>query len=174
MVKKVKRVTKKRYIDEFQDVFLELSSKNLNPDKITKTLNIQPDVSYQKGLMKNVYGRILKLKNGKPAKSPVGSWILNSHAGENSTLEKKIEDILKQIRPKKAVLRRILKKVKGILKIVIEPHKDVASASYLFSGEILNEFTCLGIDIEFTIDIPQKWSEIRRKIITKQIRNNFI
>jgi hypothetical protein len=168
MAKRIKCTAKKRYPDAFRYVFLELSSKDLNPDKLTKILDIQPSTSFKRGdPLKNKYGKIVKNKKGKSIKMLLGGWTLHSRVRENSKLETHIEDILKQIRPKKAVLKQILKKVDGVLTIAVEPHKDVALAWYLFSGDLLNEFTSLGIDIEFSIHIPQKWDEFRRKILKK-------
>ncbi len=168
MPKKTKRAIRKRYTDAFRYVFLEFSTKNLNPDKLTETLNIRPSASFKRGdPLKNKYGQIVRNKNGKSVKMPVGSWSLDSRVRENSKLETHIKDILKRIRPKKAVLKQILKKVNGTLTIVVEPNKDVYTVSYLLSSDILNEFTSLGIDIEFRVDIPEKWDEFRRKVIKK-------
>ena len=96
-----------------------------------------------------------------------GSWTLDSRVRENSKLETHIKDILKQIKPQKAILKQILKKVDGALTIVVEPNKDLYIVSYLLSSDILSEFTSLGIDIEFRVNNPQKWYEFRRKVIKK-------
>ena len=168
MAKKSKRTRKKRYTDTFRCVFLDLSAKDLDPDKITKTLGIQPDSSCRRGLIKDQDGKVIKDKNGKPRMWPVGFWILHAHVHGNSGLEAQIKDILEQIRPKKAILRRILKSVDATLTIVVEPHKDVCTRSLILPADLLNEFTQLGIDIELRIDIPQKWDEFRRKIAKKE------
>lgn len=170
MVRKGKAPAKKRYPDAFRLVFLDLSAKDLDPDKITETLCIQPDSSCRRGFMKDRDGRVIKDKNGKPRRWSVGAWIVDAHVHENSGLEIRIKDILEQIKPKKAALRRILEKVNATLTVVVEPHKDLCVAAYFLPANLLNEFTSLGIDIEFRVDIPQKWAEFRQEIERKTKR----
>ncbi|MHC4643272.1 MAG: DUF4279 domain-containing protein [Planctomycetota bacterium] len=167
MVKKSKRTRKKRYTDTFRYVFLDLSAKDLDPDKITKTLSIQPDSSCRRGLVKGQDGKVIKDRNDKPRMCPVGFWILDAHVHGNSAIESRIRDILKQIRPKKAALRRILREARAVLTIVIEPHKDIYTRSLVLPADILKELTQLDIDVELRVDNPQKWSEFRREITKK-------
>lgn len=172
MAKKSKRVRKKRHIDTFRYVFLDLSAKDLDPDKITKTLGIQPDSSCRRGLIKDQDGKVIKDRNGKPRRWVVGTWILDAHVHGNSGLEAQIKDIFEQIRPKKAILRRILKSVDATLTIVVEPDRDLCTAAYFLPAALISEFTSLGISVEFRFDNPQIWDDFRRKIAKKQRRSN--
>lgn len=167
MAKKSKRVRKKRHIDTFRYVFLDLSAKDLEPDKITKTLGIQPDSSCRRGLIKDQDGKVIKDRNGKPRRWLVGTWILDAHVHGNFGLEAQIKDILEQIRPKKAIMRRILKSVDATLTIVVEPNRDSCTAAYFLPAALISEFTSLGINVEFRFDSPQIWDELRREIPKK-------
>lgn len=167
MAKKSKRTRKKRYTDTFRFVFLDLSAKDLDPDKITKTLGIQPDSSCRRGLIKDQYGKVIKDRNGKPRKWLVGTWILDAHVHGNSGIEAQIKDILEQVRPKKAILRRILKSVDATLTIVVEPNRDLCTTSYFLPAALISEFTSLGISVEFRFDNPQLWDDFRQEITKK-------
>lgn len=170
MVKKSKGTVRRRYPDVYRNVFLEISARDLDPDKITKTLDIQPDVAFRRGFLRDQEGKVVKDKKGKPRKSPFGSWILEAHVHGNSGLEAQIKDIFEQIRLKKAILRRILKSVDATLTVVVEPNRDLCTAAYFLPAALINEFTSLGINVEFRVDNPQMWNEFRREINKKHRR----
>lgn len=166
MVKKHKKkgAARKRYQPGLQLVFLHLWGKELNPDKITQVLGIKPDWLRRRGVEKGPNGKVIRDRNGKLRKSAFGRWFIESHVHENSGIVSRIEDILKQIRPKKRQLRRILKETRAELTIVVEPPRDLATYSYILPASLLNEFTSLGIDIEITVDIPQEWDKFWRYV----------
>src|SRR3989304_9517330 len=144
----VQNVTiKRKYRNSFCYVVLRIWGRNLKPEEITKKLNIAPDESWHRGLVRDKYGEIIKHKDGTPIKRHYGQWNLEAHVHENSGLENRIKNIIKQIMHKRNILKQILKTTKADLKIVIQPDKRLAVAGWLFSGKILNEFTSLGIDI---------------------------
>ena len=172
MAKKTKYRTPKRYRDAFRYVFLTILAKDLDPDVVTKSLGIEPDSSWRRGFIKDKEGNIIKDRNGKRRKSSVGGWILEAHVHENSSFEARMSNILEQIRPKKKVLKQILKKSIATLTIVIEPHNQVCTRCILLPAGTLNEFTSLGIDIEFSVDNPQQWTIIRQEIEAKEKRKS--
>jgi len=159
MTKTKKATRKKTYRDTYRYVFLCLHAKDLDPEEITKKLNIKPDFAFKRGILKDKNGNIKRHKNGSPIKMAYGQWILNAHVHKNSGLETRIKNIVKQIKPKRKALQQIVKKINADLTIAVEPHRDLYIAGYLFSGKLLNEFTSLGIDIDVSIHIPEKMEE---------------
>ena len=143
MAKKVKSKRKKNHPDRYRHVVLRLWGKNLDPDKITKALDIAPTSSWKRG---NIIG-----KSGKKYWNPYGQWNLEPRTRGNARFETQIKDVLDQIKPKKKVLRRVLKYAKADLKIGVQPHENLAVWGYGFAAGLLNEFTSLGIDICFSV-----------------------
>jgi len=139
-------VSRKRYPDRYHLVVLRLCGMNLDPAKITRALGLQPGSAQPSAN--------LKIKSKRIYNTRLGHWNLDSRLRQSATLQNHVKDILDQIRPKKRVLRRILKNVDADLNIVVEPHRDVAIACYLFPAEVISEFTSLGIDIQFSIHVP--------------------
>lgn len=154
MAKKSKVERNRRRHDRYCYVVLRLWERYLNPEEITKKLNITPDGSWMSGVVRDKNGETIRRKNGTAIKKRYGQWNLEAHVHENSGLEARIQNILEQIRPKRKILKRILKNVNADLKIVVHPNEYLAIAGYVFSGELLNEFTSLGIDIQFAIEMP--------------------
>ncbi|UCC21520.1 MAG: DUF4279 domain-containing protein [Planctomycetota bacterium] len=167
MVKKANRSTNKRFPDTFRYVFLALWAKDLDPDSVTKALGIEPDSSCRRGLIRGRDGKVIKDKRGRPKRTSAGEWIIEEHAHGNSGFENRIKSIIQKLEPKKTALRRLLKKVNAVLIIVVQPHEELYTRSIFLPASILNEFTSLGIDIEFRVDNPQKWAEFWRKIEKK-------
>lgn len=168
MAKKAKRAAKKRFPDTYRYVFLALWAKDLDPDSVTKTLGIEPDSSCRRGLIRGRDGKVIKDKSGRPKRYPAGQWIIEEHVHGNSGFENRIKNILQRLEPQKTALRRLLKKVNAVLIIVVQPHEEVYTRSIFLPASVLNEFTSLGIDIEFRVDNPQKWAEFWRKIEKKR------
>ena len=148
MPKGSKKVSRKRHPDAFHLVRLRLCGRDLDPANITRALGLEP-VSAQPSAN-------LKIKSKRMYNTKLGHWNLGSRLRENATVQNHVKDILDQIRPKKRILRRILKNVDADLNIAIEPHHDLVIAAYLFPAEVISEFTSLGIDIRFSIHIPGK------------------
>ncbi len=138
----------KRYPDRYHLVVLRLCAKHLDPGRITRSLNLEPDSSQPSADLGVEFRRIYNTK--------WGHWTLGSRLRRNATVQNHARDILEQIRPKKAALRRILKNVEADLNISIEPHRDVVIAAYLFPAKVIAEFASLGIDIRFSIHVPGK------------------
>ncbi len=163
------KIKKKRiyYNQKYCYVVLRLWARDLNPEQITKKLGIVPDSSWIRGPIRDKNGNIIKRKDGTLSKRRYGQWNLDAHVHDNSGLEARIKSILEQIRPKKIILEQLLKNLNADLKIVVHPNEHLSIASYLFSGKLLNEFTSLGIDIQFTIELPvrpEKTKNYVRKI----------
>jgi hypothetical protein len=148
MRRDAKNVSHKRYPDRYHLVVLRLCGSNLDPAKITRALGLEPGTAQPSANLKIESRRIYKTK--------LGHWNLDSRLRRNATLQSHVKDILEQIRPRKKTLRRILKNVDADLNICVEPHRDVAIATYLFSAEVISEFASLGIDIQFSIHVPGK------------------
>jgi len=109
-------------------------------------------------------------KNGKPKRWHAGAWILESRVHGNSNLENRLKNILEQIRPKKTVLRRLLKRINPTLTIAVEPHRDLFVRSVILPAELLNEFTSLGVDMDISFHNPQNWAEFWQEIERRQKR----
>jgi hypothetical protein len=139
---------RKRYPDRYHLVCLRLCGRDLNPDKITKALGLEPSSSQPSANLKIKFRRIYNTK--------LGHWNLDSRLRRSASVQDHAKDILEQIRPKKRILRRILKNVDADLNIAIEPHRDLVIAGYLFPAEVISGFTSLGIDIHFSIHVPGK------------------
>ncbi len=150
---------RKKTPDRYRHVMLRLWHKDLDPGKISDELEMEPFEAWWRGPILDEYEKpIINKKTGKPYVKHFGQWNLCSTVRGNTLLVTRIRNIMEQLRPKKKILRRILKEVNADLKIAVEPHEDLAIAAYLFPADILNEFTSLGIDIHFSIHIPQKCS----------------
>ena len=108
MTKNTKVIAKRRCMDTYRYVVLRLWHKNLDPKKITKALGIEPDASWRRGPILNEKGEIIiNNKTGKPYRKPYGQWNLSSFVQGNARLDTRIKDILEQIKPKRAILRKI-------------------------------------------------------------------
>lgn len=168
MAKKAKMKVKdrKKYQDRYRYVILRLWGRELDPEKITRAMGIEPDAGWFRGPLVNEKGEVvIDKKTGKPWKVySYGQWILKSRIRGNSKLVTRIQDIWEQIELKKKILRRILREVGADLKICVEPSEHLCRALYNFPAEILNKFTALGIDIEFSIHNPQNMRKIRKEV----------
>lgn len=146
MVDRKNIVSLKRYQDRYRYVVLRLLGKDLDPDKTSKALALYPVSSQSSNSLRRKADRIYNTN--------YGHWNLGSRLRRSATLQNHVKDILEQIRPKKKILRKILKKVEADLNIVVQPHEDLAISAYTFPAEILTEFVSMGIDIRFSIHIP--------------------
>lgn len=136
----------RRYPDRYHLVVLRLCGMNLDPRRITRSLGLEPDSAQPSADVEITSEKIYKKKQGH--------WNLGSRLPRNATLQNHVRDILEQIKPKKRALRQILRDIEADLNIAVEPHQDVAIASYLFPADLISEFTALGIDIRFSIHVP--------------------
>ena len=143
-----KHTSVRRYPDRYHLVVLRLCGMHLDPAKITRSLGLEPDSAQPSA--------DLGIKGRRIYKTKLGHWNLGSRLRRNAMLQNHVSDILEQIRPKKRVLRRILRSVDADLTIAVEPHEAVVIAAYLFPADVIAEFTSLGIDIRFSIHIPGK------------------
>lgn len=173
MPKTRKRPKRTLRSDTFRYVFLDLWAKKLDPDKITKRLGIQPNSAWRRGIVRNQDGVIIRDKNGKARRMSFGAWILDPCVRRDARLETQIMNIAEQIAPKRAALRRILEDVNGTLIIVVEPNEDLYVATYHLPASLLDEFTSLGIGIEFRFDNPRKWNEFREEVRRRYTRENW-
>lgn len=146
-----KKAKKKVLRDKFRYAHLSLYGKMLDPEKVTKSMDISPHLSFSPGEEFR--------KRGKICKTSFGQWTIEDRLRSNARLQNKIQDILDQISPKKRVLRRILREAKGELTIAVEPPNESINPNYYFPAELINEFTSLGIDIHFSFYSPRAWEE---------------
>jgi hypothetical protein len=143
MAKKKKQTSK---ADRFRIVNLHLVGKKLDPDEVTKLVGMQPDHSGRRG----------ELISRKRKKRFYGFWSLWSNHS-SGRIETQLKEIAKKIEPVRNRLRKALKSQyveKAYVDIGVEPSSDVAIANYYLDGELLNQFTSLGIDIEFSVWVP--------------------
>jgi hypothetical protein len=141
---------------EWKMVSLTLLGKNLDPYKITETLNIIP-ISW--GKRGESFTKTKKHKHGY--------WLI----GGGSTgwkIETQMKNILKKISPVRHKLKKLIKEditIKwAFLTIVLDPPEGVANACYYFDSEMINEFTSLGIGIQISIDIKSEWDKAYAEI----------
>ena len=153
MARKAKKSTKtKRQRERRRHVVLRLVGSDLDPDKITRSLGLEPASAQPAASLGREFKRIYNTTDGH--------WCLDSRLRTSATLQNQLEDIAKQIRPKRRALRAILKNVEADVNIAVEPHDQWATCSYLFSAEVISEFTSLGIDICFSIHDPHNIDKV--------------
>jgi hypothetical protein len=97
MTKKSKGTARRRYPDVCRNVFLEISARDLDPEKITKALGIQPDAALRRGFVRDQEGKVVKDESGKPRMLPVGAWFLDAHVRRNSGLNSFLPVVLTQV-----------------------------------------------------------------------------
>ena len=152
-----KQKSKSKSIKEYEwrYVSLTISGKNLDPQKITQTLGIEPDNWAKRD---DHFGKNKKCKQG--------FWALE---GGSSKLrfDTKLKKILNKILPVKHRLTKLINENKDIqriyLDIAVMPPENTAIAEYNFEADLLNEFTSLGIDIAFSIHMPAEIKKILMK-----------
>jgi hypothetical protein len=160
-----KEIVRKRYPDWRRRVCLCLWHKNLDPSEITRKLNIEPESSWYRGPVINDDGEVIRNKTtGKPYEKDYGQWNLTALVRENARLDTQMKSILEQVMPRKAVLRKILKKVNSELSIAVGPHCDIAMANYFLPADLINEFTSLGIDVVFRVYITPNVERIKKEM----------
>lgn len=146
----MKRKSRRRvYRDRYRYVSLRLVGKNLDPDKITEQLGLEPNSAERRGKIKG--------KSGETYNRKSGYWNLSSRLRRNATLQNHVKDILEQIKPKKRTLRRMLGECYGVLNIAVQPHEELANVGYTFPASLLVEFVSLGFDIRLSFYMP--WGE---------------
>ncbi|HUW20063.1 MAG TPA: DUF4279 domain-containing protein [Sedimentisphaerales bacterium] len=149
-VKKKKRCGHaKRQQDRYRLVVLRLCGKNLDADKITEALGLEPDSAQSSANLRKENEKVVY-------NTPYGHWNLCSKLRRSATLQNQARDILARIKPKRKTLGLLLKELEADLNIAVEPHEDLVIAAYSFPAEIISGFTSLGIDIRFSVHIPRK------------------
>lgn len=135
-------------------VVLRLWGKDLDPGEITRKLQIEPTAGHARGPALDVNGKTVKdPATGKLIKWPSGVWTLNSYV-PNAKIETQMKRILEQIRPRRNALRRIVAAAHAAIVISIEPAEGFANVTYTLPADLVNEFTSLGIDVEFSFWLP--------------------
>ena len=155
MIKRLKTEERQDKEMELNMVFLTLEGKHLNPEKISKDLNIIPEY---RGKLGEPFGKNKKYKQGY--------WLIDG--GLNRwKIETQMKHIIKKISPVKYKLQKLIKEDKTIerasLTIVLDLPEKVFNPCYYFSSDIINEFTALGIDIELSIHLKSKWDKFFAK-----------
>jgi len=152
---KTKTKVKKDKRREWRLVYLTIAGKHLDPKKVTETLNVLPD---NWGKLGELYRKNRKCKQGY--------WSLEG-GPPTWRIETQIKSILKRIAPAKHQLRKLIKEdntvQRAYLTIAAAPPREFAEANYCFEAKLINEFTSMGIDIAFSIEIVERWDRIFRK-----------
>lgn len=155
-VKREAKKKKKRW-NEWRAVSLNISGRNLDPDRITDFLLIQPDDSGRRG------ERLGKL----PVKAIRGNWTLEG-GPSNWRIETQIKSILKRISPVKQRLQKIIeednKVDRAYLEIACAPPIGCPNPCYYFDAELIDEFTSIRIDIYLSINIKERWDKLFAKV----------
>jgi hypothetical protein len=150
VVDKSKKKHGKTY--EWRHIYLTISGKHLDPEKVSKVLGILPD---DRGKLGEPCGMNRKRKQGY--------WSLEG-GPSNWRIETQLKNILNRIRPIKYQLKKLIKEEKTIkrayLTISVEPPRGFANACYCFNSKLINEFTSLGIDIELSIYMIEELERI--------------
>ena len=140
---------------------LTLLGKNLDPNKITETLNIIPNSCDKRG---ESFTETKKYKHGY--------WLIRG-GPTRYKIETQMKNILKKISPVKHKLKKLINEDRTIqwafLTIVLDPPEGIANACYYFDSEIINEFTSLGIGIQISIDIKSEWDKAYTIIEKREI-----
>jgi len=157
--RKHKKICLNKPFDTRWNVFLVILDRNLNPDEITKTLNITPDSTSKRG-------EILFKTDKITRRSKMGTWRLYSYKRRNETATAHILDIYEQIKDSKNALKRILKRndIRGDLSICFGPHHEKIFTNYFLSSELFKKFVALGLDIELMV-----WNPRARYMLSKEL-----
>ena len=150
---------------EWRYVSLTISGKNLDPDKVTEMLGINPDNWA-------IRGEPLSPNNKKKCKQ--GFWALES-GPSHWLFETKLRKILNKIVPVKHRLRKLIEENKDVqhiyLDIGVMPPENSFVAHYSFGADLLNQFTSIGIDIDISIHILADINKFVMKAKGDVIRN---
>jgi len=135
---------------EWRYVLLSLIGKHLDPENVAKALGILPDCWSRLGESDCPGGR----------KAEAGSWIIDG--GSTAwRIETQIRHILKKISPAKQQLQKLIREDETIewayLSIAVAPPREYPEANYYFDAELMNEFTSLGIGIQVSVKIIERW-----------------
>jgi len=160
VIKKRKARKKRGKMREWRRVYLTLTGKNLDPDKITEALRIMPEGSGKRGELR-----------GKRRKTNQGFWVLESGPG-TWRLETQMKAMLKRIAPVKRKLARLIRENSTVqeayLELAFAPPRGVANACYCFDAELIDEFTSMGLDIALSIQIIGEWEKIFKAVGRKK------
>ena len=147
---------KERKSREWRHVYLTISGKYLDPDKVSKALGILPDGSGKLGETR-----------GENRKCKQGYWCLEQ-GPTTWRLETQMKAMLNRIAPVRHKLRKLIKEDKTIkeayLQLAFAPPRGVANACYCFDAELINEFTSMGLDIALSIQIIGEWEKIFKSV----------
>ena len=138
-------VNKSKKTDIFREVSLNIVGKFLDPEIVTKMLELKPDDFSKRG---DIFGKNKKVK--------MGYWSLFGKPSSGK-IETQIRSILLRIEHVKNKFIHIKKKnnIEQIyLSIAVEPNENIAIAGYCLNSKLINEFTSLGMDIAFSIHMP--------------------
>lgn len=153
--KSKKKNYRRKLKDSYQHVNFCIMGDSLNPDKITKTLSIEPDYSCKKNdFMIFNESKVRSIRTGRYRKHKTGMWQLDSKARENSSLENKINSLIRDLLPKKDKLRSL--KYTKRLYIAIEPDYNIAIRCISLPIKLIKTLSELGIEIELNIDMPHQ------------------
>jgi hypothetical protein len=157
---KPRNKTKKKRWNEWRAVSLNILGRNLDPDRITEFLHIQPDDSGKRG---ECLGKL-------PVKAIRGNWTLEG-GPSNWRIEKQMKSILKRSSPVKHKLQKIIeednKVDRAYLAISCAPPVECPDLCYYFDAELTDEFTSIGIDIYLSINIKERWEKIFAEVEAK-------
>ena len=149
---KQKTNTKQRKAREWRLVFLTISGKHLDPEKVSKELGILPD---SRGKLGELYC--------KNRKSKQGFWSLEG-GPPTLRIETQMKRILDRISPNKHKFKKLIKEDDTVrqayLTIAFAPPEEFPNPCYCFDAELINEFTSMGIDIALSIQIIERWEKL--------------
>ncbi len=139
-------------------VYLTIAGKYLDPYKVVETLNIIPFD----------WGKLGEPRStNKKKKCEQGYWMLKG-GPSRWRVETQMKHILKKIAPARHQLKKLIKEDKtieeAVLEIIHELPKGIPTPVYLIKGELLNEFTSLGIDVTFSVHVVAEWEKIFKKV----------
>lgn len=134
--------------DQFRYVHLTLSGRALDPDRVTESLGIHPSSSCRRGD-----------KYGRSRRAVLGCWSLDGRPTQ-SRIETQIRSILKRLEPVKEEFRGLVEGGSvehAYVTISCTPSDCVAVACYYLPSGLVNEFAMLGIGVEFSVHIPERF-----------------
>jgi hypothetical protein len=130
----------------FRWVGLKIMGKNLDPDRITQAIGVEPDECGKRG----------EPMTRSEGKCKQGFWTI-CRQRSNATYENQFKNIIKRIEPHQRRLRQIIawKDVqRACLEIVVSPPAKYPLSGYEFKAELLDMFTSIGFDVVFSVRIP--------------------
>jgi hypothetical protein len=123
------------------------------PDEVTALLGLKPAATGQKGQPYQVGNKLIT-----NMKWPQNHWEVRSTLAADEPLAAHLEQLLQQLKPKRAALKELLGTCQGELTLVSYLQEE-RNPNFRLSPELLREITELGLSLEVDIYLLEELEE---------------